>query len=457
MRINRATLALVLALAGCAPPLPKPDTAVQVSAYLPGQDVVAAPMSRDWWRVFNSPTLDALEQSGLRANNGILQAQANLNAAQANASAANGAFLPQVQLEPPGAPAASRQSYPTGPNGYPPYTIYSLAGEVSYDPGLFGARHYTFQNGQVLAAYQAAELDAARQSVVGNIAAAAIALAGDEAQITTTERIIAAEQNLLNLLQGEYADGAIPRLSVLQQQSVILGTQATLPPLQTAAQQQRDRLAVLTGVLPADFSAAGLDLAGLALPQNVPVELPSTYLADRPDIRAALAQVVAQHAALGIAVAHMYPDFSLSATGGYVAETASALFNTSSAFWVLAGNLLAPLYDGGELRAHKHAAPAQLAGALAAYHAAVLNAFAQAADALAAVQNGRVALGRAAAASQTAEAAFDLSAAQYRAGAIDYTTVLTAQTNAVQVALSEVRARTALLSAIAALEAAMAN
>ncbi len=457
MRAERAILLLALALAGCAPPLAKPDTGVAVTSYLPGQAAPPGRVSAQWWEIFNSPALDRLEQNGLRANNDILQAAQSLAAAQANEAAANGAFLPQLVIGPAGNPVISRQSYPTGPNGYPPYTIYTVSGEISYDPGLFGARHYTFENGQALAAYQAAELDAARQSVAGNIAAAAIALAGDEAQISTTEQIIAAEQALLTLLQGEYADGAIPQLDVLQQQSSILAIQATLPPLQTQAQQQRDRLAVLTGTLPEHFADPGLTLAGLALPEGVPVELPSVYLKQRPDIRAALAQVAAQHAALGIAVAHMYPDFSLSATGGYAAETASALFNTSSAFWILAGNLLAPLYEGGTLHAHKKAAQAQLAGALDAYHGAVLGAFSQAADALAAVQNGRETLARATAAAQTADAAYRLSAAQYRLGAIDYTTVLTAQTQASQAALNETQARATLLSAIAALEAAMAG
>lgn len=457
MRAKRILLLLALALTGCAPKLPAPEVTVKVSAYLPGQGGQVAALPTDWWQIFDNPALDRLEQSGLRANSDIAQAGAALAAARDNARAADGAFLPQLVLGPSGYPEISRQSYPTGPNGYPPYTIYTLAGEISYDPGLFGARHFTFANGAALAAYQAAELDAARQSVTGNIAAAAIALAGDEAQIETTSRIIASEQRLLTLLQGEYADGAIPQLNVLQQQSSILATQASLPALRTQAQQQRDRLAVLTGSLPASFTVPVPRLAELALPANIPVVLPSAYLQNRPDIRAALAQVAAQHAALGVAVAHMYPDLSLSATGGYAAELTSALFNTSSAFWLLAGNLLAPLYEGGTLHAHKQAAQAQLAGALSAYHGAVLNAFAQAADALCAVQNGQDALARASAAAQTADRAYQLAAAQYRLGAVDYTTVLTAQTQAAQAALSQIQARTTLLAAIATLQSAMAN
>jgi len=447
-------------LSNCAPGLPPPDTAVKVDGYVPGAvpdlTIKTSALPAAWWQDFGSPALNDLVLSGLQASPTLEQAQAAVTEAQQNAAYANGAYLPQVELNPPGNSLVSRQSFPTGPNGYPPYTLFELTGIISYDPGLFGARKYTFQNGKALAEYQAAELDAARQTLIGNIVAAAIAEAGYEAQIATTEQIIGAEQHLLTLLNGEYADGAIPQLNVLQQQSQILATQATLPPLRTDADEQRDRLAVLTGRMPADFAGDGIVLTDLAVPEDVPVSLPSTYLADRPDLRAALAQVAAQNAALGIAVAHLYPDFSLSATGGYAAETIGSLFGTESALWILAGNLLAPIYQGGQLHAKKAAAQAQLAEALFAYRGAVLNAFGEAADSLQAVANDRQALSRATAAAATANQAYHLGSAQFSLGATDYTTVLNAQEVAAQQALNVTQARVNLLLDIAKLQSVMA-
>ncbi len=447
---------LLALLSGCAPHLPAPDIAVTTNGYLPGPltaatliDVAPAPA---WWQDFQSPQLDALVAAGLAASPTLGQAEANLAAAQNEAVAANGAYLPQVSLN----PNDTRQSYPTGPNATPAFTIYSLAGTISYDPGLFGARHYTYQNGAALAAFQEAELDAAKQALIGNIVAAAIGEAAAREQIATTEQIIGDEQSLLKLLNGEFAIGAIEQLNVLQQQSEVLATQATLPPLQTQAGQLLDRLAVLTGRMPADLAATGITLKSLAAPAAIPISLPSAYLANRPDLRAARAQVAAQNAALGVAVSHLYPDLTLTATGGYAAETLGALFNTSSALWTLAANLLAPLYDGGILHARRDVAEAQLQGALWAYRGAVLNAFGEAADALQAVQNDRVALDRAEAAAQTANAAYQLGAAQFRFGATDYTTVLNAEEVAVRQALALTQARGTLLLDIARLRTVMA-
>ncbi len=444
---------LLPCLAGCAPALPAPDTAVPVTAYLPrpAAGMAAGAVPPQWWQDFSSPALDLLVITGLQANPTIGEAEQNLAAAEQNAAAANGAYLPQLGVN----PNAARQSYPTGPNGYPPYTIYSVTGTISYDPGLFGARRYTFANGAALADYQRAELDAAKQTLVGNIVAAAITEAGAEAQMTVEQKIIGAEERLLTLLNGEYADGAIPQLNVLQQQSQILAAQAALPPLQTQADEARDRLAILTGQLPAVFSAAGVSLDALTIPEQIPMSLPSAYLANRPDIRAARAEVAAQNAALGIAVAHLYPDLTLSANGGYGSETLNALFEPGAAFWTIAANLLQPLYDGGVLHARKREAQAQLAAALFAYHAAVLNAFGEVADALQAVQNDRTALQSATAAAQTAQAAFKLGSQQFALGATDYTTVLNAQEVAAQQALNTVQARTTLLLDIARLQSAI--
>jgi NodT family efflux transporter outer membrane factor (OMF) lipoprotein len=382
MLSKKPTLGLVFFLASCTPPLAQPDTKVNVQAYLPGPTGDAGFATSNvpalWWTQFGNATLNSMVAQALQASPTLAQANADLTAAGANADAVGGAFLPQIGLN----PNVSRQAYPTGPNGSPPYTIDSLTGSISYDPGLFGARHYTFVNAEAKIAYQQAEYDAARQTLIGNIAAAFIGEADYQDQIATTRQIIASEQNLLNLLNGEYADGAIPQLNVLQQQAQILATQSSLYPLQTQADNLRDRLAVLTGQLPAQLQNNQSGLAAITIPANVPVALPSAYLANRPDLRAARALVAAQNAALGIAVAHLYPDLTLSANGGYAAQTLNTLFEPGSGLWALAGNILQPLYDGGVLHARKQAAQAELAAESFAYHAAVLNAFGEAADIL---------------------------------------------------------------------------
>ena len=258
------------------------------------------------------------------------------------------------------------------------------------------------------------------------------------------------------MLQGEYADGAIPELNVLQQQGVILAAQATLPPLQNQAQAQRDRLAILTGTLPADFTDPGIMLDQLALPANIPMVLPSAYLANRPDIRAARAQVAAQNAALGVAVAHMYPDVSLTASGGYAAETfarCSAHPPRCGPWQVICWCLFMKAGSCVRIKKRRRRNSPRRCMRIAAR---CFGLWPSGGRPLA-VQTGQSTLAQAQAAARTANAAYNLAAAQFQLGAVDYTTVLTAQANAAQAALTQTQARTNLLLAIASLQAAMAK
>jgi NodT family efflux transporter outer membrane factor (OMF) lipoprotein len=429
---------------------------VRVTGYLPSQAAVAVPGPLDWWTIFGSPGLNDLEAHGLAASPTLAEAAANLRAAQAAAAAANGAYLPQVAFGGDNTSLVQRSAFPTGPNETPAFSIFTPSGFIGYDPGLFGLAHYTALNGRAQAQMAAAQDDASRAALAGNIAMAAITEAGVAAQVTVTQQILGAEQDLLTLLQGEYEAGAVTQLAVLQQQSVIDATAATLPNLRTQLAAQRDRLAILTGTLPAAFDAPPLDLEHLSIPSAIPLQLPSRYLETRPDIRAALANVAVQNASLGVAVAHLYPDIALTAQGGFAAQATNVLFQPGSIFWALSGNLLAPLYEGGTLHARRDQAQAQLAAALAAYHDTVLTDFGQAADALAAVQNGQDEVARALKAAETAGTAYRLAKAQFQLGAVDNTTVLTAQAQAAQAALTLAVARTNLLLAVASLEAVQA-
>ncbi|HQT68035.1 MAG: hypothetical protein B7Z78_13265 [Rhodospirillales bacterium 20-60-12] len=455
MRIERLIGALGLAgiLAGCAPHIAAPDTKFAARAYIHDQPPMTAQgAGGDWWKGFHNPALDALVAAGLTKNPAIASQNALVAQAQSQAVAADGSFLPQINLN----PNLSRQSYPTGPNGFPPYTIYSLVGNISYNPGLFGAASSVFRNGKALVAYQKAQAQGAALALAGNIVTSVITRAGIIAQIKTTQALAQSEHDLLSVLQGEYQAGAIGQLPMLQQQAEYQTTLASLPGLQAQESVQSHRLAILTGTLPADFTAPAITLDDFALPAAAPIEMPSLLVATRPDIVAARALVAARYAALGSATAALYPNLTLSAQGGYAAETLNTLFEPGSALWTLAGNLIAPLFNGFTLSANRNAARHALAASLADYRTTVLGAFEQVADGLRNLQFDALAVQANQQAAQTAQAAYQLAQAQYRLGAADYTTVLSAEIARGQADLRLIQARTQYALDAALLDAAVA-
>ncbi|MDD2877679.1 MAG: efflux transporter outer membrane subunit [Acidiphilium sp.] len=446
-------LLTALILADCTMPI-KPVTMGTVPAgYVRGQAAAGSMLVGAWWRGFGDRSLDRLVADGVARSPSVAAADALVAQARANAAAATGAFLPQISLN----PNVSRQAFPTGPNGYGAYTIDEMVGTITYNPGLFGARSYAFRNGRALAAYQRATAAAARLTLADNIVVAAITEAGLEAQISTDRAMAASEQRLLTLLHGEYAAGSIARLPVLQQRAQVQATMAALPGLAGQASAQRHALAVLSGVAPIDFADGHFRLADFTVPADFPVAVPSALVAGRPDIVAARALVSADHAAVGQAVAALYPSLSLSAQGGYASETFNTLFQPSAALWTLAGSLLAPIFEGGVLHARERAAQATLANALATYRGTVLTAFQQVADGLRHVEDDRDSVQQTTAAAQTANQAYTLARQQFKLGAADYNTVLTAEITWRQAQLAAVQATTQQLLDEAALRAALAG
>jgi NodT family efflux transporter outer membrane factor (OMF) lipoprotein len=162
----------------------------------------------------------------------------------------------------------------------------------------------------------------------------------------------------------------------------------------------------------------------------VPVEVPSTLLERRPDIAAAERTVAAANEQIGIAVAAYYPTLTLSATGGFEATNIVKWFSLPSQFWSLGAQLPEVVFEGGKRRAQVSMTEAQYDATVASYRQAVLTAFQQVEDNLAAL---RILAEEATAVDRAVKAAEDsltIATYQYKAGTVNYLTVITAQATA---------------------------
>jgi NodT family efflux transporter outer membrane factor (OMF) lipoprotein len=208
---------------------------------------------------------------------------------------------------------------------------------------------------------------------------------------------------------------------------VLQNTLGTLPPLQSALAQERNLLASYVGVFPNHFVDPQIDLAGLQLPQALPVSLPSALVAQRPDIQQSAATLHAATAAVGVATANLLPQVQLTASVGSDALKLAQLLDGGSLVYSLAAQATQTVFQGGALVHQRRAAIAAMQAAAANYQTTVLGAFANVADALQALQYDATALQVARDAADSASASLDLLRVQFQAGAVNYLSVLTAQ------------------------------
>ena len=403
-----------------------------------------------WWTLFRSPELNALVEEALRANPDVSAAQAALRQAnelvyadQASLFPSVGANLSKTREKVSGAS--------TGAASAPILTLSSASLNVSYAPDVFGGTRRQIESSTAQAQYQRFALEATYLTLSTNVVNTAVNLASLRDQIAATGQIIQLQSDQLDLLQAQRRLGAIADTDVLTQQTALAQTRATLAPLQKQLAQTRNQLMSYLGRFPNQDKGERFNLASLHLPQELPVSLPSALVSQRPDVRAAEAQLHEASANIGVAVANQLPQFSITGSLGSTVASGSTLFSAGSGVWSLAGAIAQPLFDAGALEHRKRAAVAAYDQSAAQYRGTVITAFQDVANVLRALEADAEALKQQVAAERSAQASLALVQAQYRLGAVAYINLLTAQQTYQNTVLTRVQAQAVRYSDSAAL------
>lgn len=457
VRFHRWAIATLM-LGGCAvgPDFREPDApavAAYTPALLPGETAAApggiaqrfAPgkdIPDQWWTVFRSDALDRLVRRALERSPTASAAQAALVQARENVRAEIGATSPHVDAN----VSASRQRFSPAAIGQPnaPSTVFNLYNasvSVSYVFDIAGGRAREIEALQAQADYQAFQTEAAYLALTANVVTTAIREASLRAQLQATRDILAAQQTELNVIERQYQLGGATRVDVLAQRTQLAQTRATLPPIEKELAQTRHLLAILAGDFPAQSDAPVFTLETIALPEELPVSVPSLLARQRPDIRAAEALWHQASAGIGVATANLYPRITLSASYGSEANRAGDLFDPARGIWNVGASLLQPLFHNGELTARRRAALAAYDQAAAQYRDTVLRAFQNVADTLAALEADARTLAAQSEAAALARDTLDLTQKQFRLGAANYLSLLNADRQYQQARIGMIQAQ----------------
>jgi len=409
-------------------------------------------ISAQWWTLFRSPQLSALIEKALKNNPSVQAAQAALRQAQELVYAQQGYYYPSIQ----GSVASSRQRTsatvsPTLNSNETLFDLHTAQVTVGYTPDVFGGLRRQVESLQAQADSQRFLLQATYLTLTSNVVAAAVQEAGLRSQMAAAKDIIDVNTKSLELLRRQFAAGFVAGLDVAAQEAALAQAQQALPPLQKQLEQTRNLLAALAGRFPAEGSGEMFELSTLHLPDELPVSLPSKLVEQRPDVRAAEEQLHAASAEIGVAIANMLPQFTISAARGGTATAFGQMFTDGNPFWSVAGSVTQTIFAGGTLLHRKRAAEAAFDQAAAQYRSTVIAAFQNVADALYALQTDADALKAAANSERAAKATLDLVRKRLELGQVNYLSLLNAQQTYQQAAISRSQAQATRFTDTAAL------
>lgn len=436
-----------------------------VAGFLPGQResvpgsaiIRGAEISARWWDVFRSRNLNRLIQEGIENNPDLQAAEAAVRVAQANALALRGTLFPVINAT----FDASRQLTPTqtlqsnAADGAAIYSLHTPQVSVAFVPDVFGGTRRAIESADAVTEQQSFQREAVYVTLASNIALAAIQEASLRGQIAATKRLIEIQTQLLDILRRQNDRGQIALPDVVAQETAAAQARLLLPPLERQLAQQRNLLATLTGRFAGEGLRAAFELSSFRLPRKLPLSLPADLVRQRPDIRAAEANLHAQNAQIGVAFANRLPQITLTGNAGSSADAISRLFSPGTLFWTLAGNAAQTVFDAGSRYYKQQAAEEAAAQAAAQYKSTVLVAFQNVADVLRALQADARTVDAAIAAEQSANRSIDLVRRQVEQGQVSSPVLLNAQQAYLQTSLARVQAQAARLADTVALYQAL--
>ena len=436
-------LVLSLSLGACAvgPNYKRPAVAVP-DAYkeTPAGWKVAEPADGAdrgaWWHVYGDARLDALVDQLGEANQTVAQYAAAYRQARALVGEARAAYFPTLGLSASASRAGQQLTRSsTGSTSAGATSSVSRVGstfstslDASWEPDLWGKVSRTVSAQEAGQQAAAADLANARLSAQATLAQTYFQLRALDAQQKLLDDTVQAYTQALKLTQNRYAQGVAARSDVLQAQTQLQSAQSAAVDNGVARAQDEHAIAVLVGQPASTFSIPPIPLD--AEPPVVPVTLPSALLERRPDIAAAERKAAAANEQIGVAISAYFPSLTLSAQGGFESSVLSQLFTLPSRFWTVGPTLAATLLDGGLRHAQTQAARAAYDQQVAVYRQTVLAAFQDVEDNLASqrILAQEIVVQREAV--DSARQALAIVTNEYRAGTVDYVTVLTAQTTA---------------------------
>jgi NodT family efflux transporter outer membrane factor (OMF) lipoprotein len=454
IRMGQTALPVVLAtilllVSGCRvgpkyvrPPVPSPAAYKETPpAAAKGSEVWRATQPKDgtnrgnWWKVFNDPQLNELEEKASSSSQEIAAAADNFLAARALVREARSQYFPTVTTNPSilnsrpspgqfgGLQAGSSSAVGLSVKSY---TDYSLPFDASWEPDFWGRIRSTVRANVYAAQSSAADLQNVRLSVQAELAADYYGLRAQDSLKELFDSTVIAYQDALNLTRAQYRAGLSSDEAVAQAEAQLKSAQAQDTNLGILRAQYEHAIAVLIGQPASTFSLPPNTSA--ANPPAIPVGIPSELLERRPDIAAAERSMAQANAQIGVAKAAYYPTILLSASGGFGNSSAASWFTWPSRFWSVGPSLAETIFDAGLRKATVQQYRATYEQTVANYRQTALTAFQQVEDNLAALRILSQDIDQQDAAVQAAARSLQEAEVRYKAGLDPYLNVITAQT-----------------------------
>lgn len=435
--------ALLCVMSGCAtvgPDYQVPDTPV-VKQWL---DIDESRVNNDsanhsaWWTVFEDPALNSLVEQAQSQSLTLRIAGLRILEARATLGSARGSRYPQSQQINSGITAVELSGSEATALDDPSFRVAQATFDLGWEIDFWGRFRRAIESADAQLDASIAGYDDVMVSLAAEVARVYVMIRTFEERLALTHANVEAQRNALAIAQVKFDNGAVTELDVQQARAVLNNTQAAIPLLEASLRQSMNALAVLLGRPPQDSSNLLAVSRGIpSAPPDVSIGVPAELLRRRPDVRRAERTLAAQSAQIGVAVADLYPRFSLVGSVGFRSSDADLaalsgdrsladLFDADSASGFLGPFFSWNVLNYGRIKNNIRVQDARFQQLLVAYQNTVLSALAEAENAIVAHLKFNDQARYLSESVAAAESSVELSLVQYREGKTQFNRVIDA-------------------------------
>jgi outer membrane protein, multidrug efflux system len=423
-----SALASVLLLAGCITVGPDYKHPVEKPVTLQGVDAAQqSPINfqANWWVQFHDTTLDALITRAAKNSPDLKIALARLNQSRALLGTARSQQLPDIEAQT--SYSRSREQQPGFTTGRETITNYQAGFDASWELDLFGGVRRSVEAARADSQAGEASLQDAQVTLFAEVARHYFDLRGTQLRLDVARRDIDNQRDSLKLIKSRADVGTGSDQDVASARARLAAVEAQLPVLETQAQADTFRLAVLLGERPGELD---IDLSPKTfhpIDTSLPIGNAGDVLARRPDIRVAERELAAANARIGVAKADWFPHISLGGFVGFLAGRSNDFGGAESRAWSMAPSISWAGLNVQRVRSGVKASEARADEAKANYQRTVLGALEDVDNALVGYNQQRVRVQKLDEQATQSTRAAELARIRYEAGATDYLELLDAQ------------------------------
>ena len=376
----------VMQLAGCSlePQYKRPaNHAVSSAQYLSLaslQEVDGA--GARWWEKYDDPLLNDWIVRLASENLNIKASAERVVQAEEQVRIQGGALWPALGLT-----GGATRSFAPGfvnPDQRSYTTSAEFGGGISWQLDLFGRTRSAVKAAQYRALASATDLRALVHTLLAELVRQRALLALLSREIDIQRDIVGSRQQTLDTVSRRYRMGVNNATAVGVYTARENFTTATAQ-LVFLEQQLRETMLivdVLLNQLPGTLQQVDSSFPVLPPAQIPRADSPATLLDRRPDLIGSEFRLMAANAGIGVAIADLFPDLTISANRGFRSDELGGLLTNNNAVGFLAGNITSRLFEGGRLRAQIRLTESQAKELAWQYADAVLSAMAEVETAL---------------------------------------------------------------------------